>query len=176
MKQNSWGLPDSLMPGQMQGQAPKQTSSWKLWWYQYRYWLGVAVVIVVAALLLARTSWLKKTNQLPQVPIRSEVEVAKLPANFPTDLPYVSSDQAVVSNFQVSSAQGTQGVRSWVIEAQAFDAYTVFKDYLKTRGWVLILDVSQGQPYVLAAQKNDHSLNISVRTDAGRTIVEIGAR
>lgn len=147
-----------------------------MWWYQYRYWLGVAAVVVIAAVLLARTTWLKKTNQLPQTPTRSEVKVGELPANFPSDLPYISSDQAVVSNFQVESAAGTQGVRSWVVQAQAFDAYTVFKDYLNTRGWTLVLDVSQGPPYVLAAHKSDSSLNISVRTEEERTIVEIGAR
>lgn len=176
MKQNNWGLPDSLMPGQMQGQAPKPQSSWRLWWYQYRYWLGIVVILVVAGALLARTSWLRKTNQLPQAPVRSEVTVGDLPAHIPDDVPYISSDQAVVSNFQVSSTQGTQGVRSWIVEAQPFDAYTVFKDYLKTRGWTLVLDVPQGPPYVVAGQKNERSLTISVRADAGRTIVEIGAR
>lgn len=176
MKQNSWGLPDSLMPGQMPEHAPRPGGSWRLWWYQYRYWLGVVVIIVIAAVLLARTSWLKKTNQLPQAPTRSEVKVGDLPANFPSDLPYISSDQAVVSNFQVDSAAGTQGVRAWVVQAKPFDAYTVFKDYLKTRGWTLVLDVPQGPPYVLAAHKNDRSLNISVRTESDRTIVEIGAR
>lgn len=164
------------MPGQLRGQAPRPQGSWRFWWYQYRYWLGIVVIVVIAGVLLVRTSWLKKTNQLPQAPTRSEVRVGELPANFPNDLPYISSDQAVVSNFQIASAAGTQGVRTWVVEAKAFDAYTVFKDYLKTRGWTLVLDVSQGPPYVLAAQKNDHSLNISVRTDVGRTIVVIGAR
>lgn len=136
----------------------------------------MVVIILIAAVFFARTYWLKKTNQLPPVPARSEVQVDRLPAHIPDDLPYISSDQAVVSNFQVASTAGTQGVRAWVVEAKPFDVYTVYKDYLSSHGWQVTLDVSDGPPFILAGYKAERFLNISIRTEASRTVLEIGAR
>ena len=179
MKQNYSGLPESIRSTRGFGERLQlQNKTWGMWWYEHKYWLGVFAVVVLAVLFFVRTLWLKETNQLPIAPVRTEVGSEQLPANVPTDLPYVYADQVVVHNFEVASGEDTQGVRKWLVDAKPFDVYSVYKNYLQSNSWQISLDVAEQAQYLLAGRKADVTLSVSIQTDtaSGKTLLEVGGR
>lgn len=104
------------------------------------------------------------------------VDPASLPAGMPKDLPQETGSEILSNNFIEQQDGKLLANRQFVSQKSVAENYVLYKDYLASNGWALLLENdTAANAKSLFAEKNSQQINIviSTHTVAAKTIVDI---
>jgi preprotein translocase subunit SecB len=98
--------------------------------------------------------------------VKKDVDVAKLPDRFPSDIP-LEADAKVDQNFTAQTQNGQyQATRVFQTTKTLDENYKIYSAYLKSAGWTTIANVDQDKLKVLGAKKGDAFLQININENS----------
>lgn len=142
--------------------------------------ISVVAVIAIAGLVLVFKSQAPKTlapapvavenankEAVVQPPIavpQTNVDVAKLPERFPSDVP-LEAGAEVTSNYTAVNAKGLyQSTREFVSKKTLAENFALYQSALKQAGWTITQSIDDAAQKVILATKSGSSLTIRIYT------------